>query len=589
MREGENNNLFQVNLKGMIALLSEHIYSNPNTFVRELLQNCTDAITALRNIDEEYAGRIDVFLREDGSMVFQDNGIGLKEEEVYRFLTIIGESSKRETPDANDFIGRFGIGLLSCFVVTNEITVESRSAMGKQPVRWCGKVDGTYQTTLPEEEWPIGSRVILVPKKEWTHLFEYETFKKILRNYGQILPYPIYLHHQDEEELVNTPSPVWLDSKATRNELLEHGKKVFQSSALDAFRIHTENGKVNGVFYILPFRTQFSTGNSHKVYLKRMLLSENDCNLLPSWAFFIRCLVNADGLVSTASRESFVNNDLLKDTRKEIGVAIKEYLKSLVENDRETFNRILDVHFFHIKAIASEDNELLRLFIDYLPFETSKGTRSFGNIRSTESTIRYTRNLEDFRQVRRIAGAQGWMIVNAAYTFDESLLKKASLLFPELTLEAVSPARILEQFTEVVATEEHKTFEKQASELLKSFGCICRLKHFTPVDTPVIFVAEEKETQTKAANNPLLGVLGSITTQKQIPPTLTFNADNEMIQMLLRIKSDNKLFKHIVHILYVQALMQGRYPVNNEEMNLFNRSLCELMSAKMNDFINFLN
>lgn len=589
MREGENNNLFQVNLKGMIALLSEHIYSNPNTFVRELLQNCTDAITALRNIDEEYAGRIDVFLREDGSMVFQDNGIGLKEEEVYRFLTIIGESSKRETPDANDFIGRFGIGLLSCFVVTNEITVESRSAMGKQPVRWCGKVDGTYQTTLPEEEWPIGSRVILVPKKEWTHLFEYETFKKILRNYGQILPYPIYLHHQDEEELVNTPSPVWLDSKATRNELLEHGKTVFQSSALDAFRIHTENGKVNGVFYILPFRTQFSTGNSHKVYLKRMLLSENDCNLLPSWAFFIRCLVNADGLVSTASRESFVNNDLLKDTRKEIGVAIKEYLKRLVENDRETFNRILDVHFFHIKAIASEDNELLRLFIDYLPFETSKGTRSFGNIRSTESTIRYTRNLEDFRQVRRIAGAQGWMIVNAAYTFDESLLKKASLLFPELTLEAVSPARILEQFTEVVATEEHKTFEKQASELLKSFGCICRLKHFTPVDTPVIFVAEEKETQTKAANNPLLGVLGSITTQKQIPPTLTFNADNEMIQMLLRIKSDNKLFKHIVHILYVQALMQGRYPVNNEEMNLFNRSLCELMSAKMNDFINFLN
>ena len=589
MREGENNNLFQVNLKGMIALLSEHIYSNPNTFVRELLQNCTDAITALRNIDEEYAGRIDVFLREDGSMVFQDNGIGLKEEEVYRFLTIIGESSKRETPDANDFIGRFGIGLLSCFVVTNEITVESRSAMGKQPVRWCGKVDGTYQTTLPEEEWPIGSRVILVPKKEWTHLFEYETFKKILRNYGQILPYSIYLHHQDEEELVNTPSPVWLDSKATRNELLEHGKKVFQSSALDAFRIHTENGKVNGVFYIPPFRTQFSTGNSHKVYLKRMLLSENDCNLLPSWAFFIRCLVNADGLVSTASRESFVNNDLLKDTRKEIGVAIKEYLKRLVENDRETFNRILDVHFFHIKAIASEDNELLRLFIDYLPFETSKGTRSFGNIRSTESTIRYTRNLEDFRQVRRIAGAQGWMIVNAAYTFDESLLKKASLLFPELTLEAVSPARILEQFTEVVATEEHKTFEKQASELLKSFGCICRLKHFTPVDTPVIFVAEEKETQTKAANNPLLGVLGSITTQKQIPPTLTFNADNEMIQMLLRIKSDNKLFKHIVHILYVQALMQGRYPVNNEEMNLFNRSLCELMSAKMNDFINFLN
>ena len=69
--EKEGNNLFQVNLKGMIALLSEHIYSNPNTFVRELLQNCVDAITALRNIDENYNGRIDVFLNEDKTVVFR--------------------------------------------------------------------------------------------------------------------------------------------------------------------------------------------------------------------------------------------------------------------------------------------------------------------------------------------------------------------------------------------------------------------------------------------------------------------------------------------------------------------------------------
>ena len=106
------------------------------------------------------------------------------------------------------------------------------------------------------------------------HLFEYETFKKILVGYGEMLPYPIYLHYRGEEELVNTPSPVWLDPKATRKELLDYGAKVFQSSALDAFRIYTESGKVEGVLYVLPFRTQFSVRNSHKVYLKRMLLSE---------------------------------------------------------------------------------------------------------------------------------------------------------------------------------------------------------------------------------------------------------------------------------------------------------------------------
>lgn len=217
----------------------------------------------------------------------------------------------------------------------------------------------------------------------------------------------------------------------------------------------------------MPYRTQFSVRNSHKVYLKRMLLSEDDCNLLPSWAFFIRCLVNADGLLSTASRESFVSNDLLKDARKEIGVAIKEYLRGLVQNNRSVFDKILDVHHFHIKAIASEDNELLRLFMDYLPFETNRGIRSFGSIRSAGNTIGYTRNLEDFRQVRRIAGAQGRLVINAAYTFDETLLKKYARLNQELTLEEISPARLLEQFAEVEGNKEHRAFEAKASELLK--------------------------------------------------------------------------------------------------------------------------
>lgn len=587
--EKEGNNLFQVNLKGMIALLSEHIYSNPNTFVRELLQNCVDAITALRNIDENYDGRIDVFLNDDRTVAFRDNGVGLKEEEVYRFLTVIGESSKRDTPDADDFIGRFGIGLLSCFVVTNEIKVESRSAMGGQPVCWCGKVDGTYELTVSDEERPIGSQVLLHPKNEWLHLFEYETFKKILVNYGEVLPYPIYLHHQGEEVLINTPSPVWLHPKATKKELLDYGAKAFQSSALDAFRVKTESGRVEGVLYILPFRTQFSVRNSHKIYLKRMLLSEDDCNLLPPWAFFVRCLVNADGLQSTASRESLVSNDLLKDARKEIGNAIKDYLRGLVENNREMFNKILDVHFFHIKAIASEDNEMLRLFMDYLPFETNKGVRSFGSISSANNAICYTLNLEDFRQVRRIAGAQGRLVVNAAYTFDEALLKKYARLHPEVTLEEISPLRLMEQFGEVKSSKAMNAFEKKAGELLKRFGCVCRLKHFTPVDIPVIFVAEEKDTSTKSANNPLADLLGTVNPVKHTPPTLTFNADNELVQTLLKIEGDNKLFEHVIHILYVQSLLQGKFPVNSEEMELFNHSLSALMTSKMNDFLNFLN
>lgn len=584
----ENNNqyVFQVNLKGMISLLSEHIYSNPSTFVRELLQNGIDAITAFRSIDESHTGQIRVQLSEDGSMIFEDNGIGLKEDEIHQVLTVIGESSKRGELDSGDFIGRFGIGLLSCFVVSNEIVFETRSAIGKESLRWRGKADGTYETVHLQEELPIGTRVLLTPKPEWRHLFEYANFKRNLQFYGNALPYPVWLEMGEKKEQINEAYPVWLANGTSKEALLNYGRETFQTTFLDAFQVTTENGGIRGTIYILPFKTQFSGRLTHRIYLKRMLLSEEDCGLLPNWAFFVKCVLNAETLSSTASRESLVNNELLRKAQKEIGETIKNYLKGLMTTNRDLFNRLLDIHFLHIKAIAAEDNDMFTLFMDSLPFETNKGIRNFGSIRKNNPVIYYTKNLEDFKQVRRIAFSQGMLIINAAYTFDESLLKKAARLFPEIELEEISPARILETFTDASSEKPaYCDFEKQVNILLKPFGCICKLKHFTPVDTPVIFIAGEKVTPKKDIKaNPLNSVLGAFTPKKQSEPTLCMNIDNELVNLLISME-DPIVFEAIIHILYIQSLLLGKYPVNNEEMNLFNESLYKLIVMGMEDLL----
>lgn len=586
-----NHYVFQVNLKGMIALLSEHIYSNPNTFVRELLQNGVDAITAFRSLDESHRGCIRVELADDGSMVFEDNGIGLKEEEIHQVLTVIGESSKRGELDSKDFIGRFGIGLLSCFVVSNEIVFETRSAMGKEVLRWCGRADGTYETIRLAEERPIGTRVLLTPKPEWRHLFEYETFRRNLAFYGNALPYPIYLEKGEEREQINNLSPLWLDASASKEALLAYGRATFQTSFLDAFPVQTAAGGIRGTIYILPFKTQFSGRLTHRIYLKRMLLGEEDGNLLPSWAFFVKCVLNVETLSSTASRESLVNNEELRKARQEIGESIKRHLRQLMDTDRALFHRILDIHYLHIKAIAAEDKEMFTLFMDTLPFETNKGIRSFETIRRNSSVIYYTPNLDDFKQVRRIAFSQGLLVINAAYTFDESLLKKAARLYPDLALQEISPARILETFTDASAGGDPacRAFETRCNELLKRFGCICKLKHFTPPDTPVIFVAGEKTTTKREVNasNPLSSVLGAFTPKVQAEPTLCLNMDNELVQLLAGMK-DAVVFEAVLSIFYVQSLLLGKYPVNDEEMNLFNESLYRLVIMGMEDVLGFI-
>ena len=90
---------FQVNLGGMIEILSDHLYSSPDVYIRELLQNAVDAIVAREKKEEgqgSFAGKINVELLSDEELSFTDNGVGLSEEEIHRFLAIIGESSKKE-------------------------------------------------------------------------------------------------------------------------------------------------------------------------------------------------------------------------------------------------------------------------------------------------------------------------------------------------------------------------------------------------------------------------------------------------------------------------------------------------------------
>ena len=118
---------FQVNLGGMLDILSNHLYKSPDVFIRELLQNGVDAITMRQKRQLGWEGGILSITVEPGRRIeFSDNGSGLTEEEIHRFLAVIGQSSKTELVNGKipeDYIGRFGIGLLSCFMVSDSIVV----------------------------------------------------------------------------------------------------------------------------------------------------------------------------------------------------------------------------------------------------------------------------------------------------------------------------------------------------------------------------------------------------------------------------------------------------------------------------------
>lgn len=290
----DKNMNFQVNLTGLIDLLSNHLYSNPGVFLRELLQNGIDAITARKRLGHNFSPKIHVETYSNHMISIQDNGIGLTEREMVQFLASIGSTTKKDhLDDADDFIGQFGVGLLSCFIVSEEIVLLTRSALEGESLEWKGKPDGTYQIRKLDYEVPIGSTVYLKAKPEYTELFEYYELKQLIEKYGKYLEVHITLLDQGYEEVLNEERIPWrLQGEEAAAFVSDHTGNI----PLDIIPLFSSLGGIEGFAALLPYSVNIQEKKRHQVYLKNMLLSDEFSDILPDWAFFVDAFINTTSL-----------------------------------------------------------------------------------------------------------------------------------------------------------------------------------------------------------------------------------------------------------------------------------------------------
>ncbi|HYO66440.1 MAG TPA: HSP90 family protein, partial [Archangium sp.] len=575
-------------------------------FVRELLQNATDAIRARQHLEPGHPGtvRVELIEKQDGglpTLLFSDDGVGLTEEELHRFLATIGESSKRETLEArrNDFIGQFGIGLLSCFMVCDELLVVTRSAKGDgRTMEWRGRHDGTY--AVRPSEHPLahpGTQVFLVARPDAAEYFTAERVRQLAVHYGGLLPFPLHLTVEGRAEHLNPAPPPWRreyeSAGERRTALLAYGREVFGQDFVDCIPLRAEAGQVEGVAFVLPFSPHFNARQKHRVYLQDMLLSESAENLLPEWAFFVKCVVNAQGLRPTASREAFYEDATLARARDSLGQCLRQYLVDLAHGDPRTLHRLIALHGLSVKALALDDDDFYRLVIHWLPFETTLGMMTLGHYRQSSPTVRYVNTLDAFRQVARVAAAQGLCILNGAYTHDTALLEKLPRVMPDAQVELFSAAQLPQGFEELTAEERETVarLRQVATEALAPFRCEVSIKKFLPPEVPTLYgdvddgafrrdVERAREETDELYASVLEGALAG--SREEALPQLCFNLRNPVVRRLARVRNTAQL-ELSVEMLYVQALLLGHRPLNAREMALLNRGLLGLIAARLDD------
>jgi molecular chaperone HtpG len=597
---------FHVNLKGIIELLSNHLYSSPQVYLRELLQNGVDAMSALRLFGGEVEGaRLALRITRGAHgpvMVFEDPGVGLTEDETHQFLATIGASSKRgEIGERTDFLGQFGIGLLSCFMVSEEIVVRSRSAKGGPAVEWRGREDGTYAVRALEEEEDAparGTRVTLTCKPGQEALMEVARVRELAFHYGGLLPVPIDVTGPDGDVVcVNALPAPWLvthaGAAARREAYSQFAQRVFPGEEfVDAVPLESEAGGVRGVAYILPYAPSAGARTRHRVYLKGMLLSEEATGLLPDWAFFVRCVVNVDGLRPTASRESLYEDDALEGARAALGETLRSWLIELKARDPERLETIIRLHYVAMKQLATHDDAFFRLFIDWMPFETTAGRMTLGEFREQfGGPVRYVAQVDTFRQIAQVAAAQRLGVINGGYIWDAELLERLGYLVDGVEVERLEAADLTQSFEELSFAEREEMFRfvSMADVVLQQFKCRAEVKKYRPEELPALYTTSQDvqfmrtlEQSKEQSNEHWASILGSLA-QAARPDSyaqLCFNYHNPLVRKLARVEARDVL-QLLIQLVYVQSLLMGHHPLQSRELALLNTGLLDVINIML--------
>jgi hypothetical protein len=420
------------------------------------------------------------------------------------------------------------------------------------------------------------------------------TITELASLYGALLPFQVTVNGR-RTTLDAPPWQVRHASPAQRREALDgHARELFGFTPLDVVDLHVPEAGLTGVAYILPTPANPAVRGAHRVYLKRMLLTESADGLLPDWAFFARCVVDAAELRPTASREALYDDELLEHTRQELGRQLRAWLVRLAETDPDGLRAFLALHHLGVKALALHDDDLLRLVDRWLEYETSAGPMTLAQFRAGHPNGRYTSSVDEFRQLAGVAGAQGIGLVNGGYVYDSEILARLPRIDPDARLERLDPADLATHLgpADPDAELRARPLLDAAARALDPLGCEVLLRDFDPAALPALYLTgraaqhhadlrEARDAHLRDSRDPgdelWADVLGAI--ERSIAadrPRLVLNHRNPLVRRILGLPHPS-LAATAVESLYGLALLHGHHPLRPADTATLNRSLLGLL------------
>ncbi|HED6631222.1 TPA: molecular chaperone HtpG [Campylobacter coli] len=401
---------FQTEVNQLLQLMIHSLYSNKEIFLRELVSNSSDALDKLNFLsvsDDKYKSlkfepRIDIKIDKDKkTLTISDNGIGMDKDDLINNLGTIAKSGTKSflenlSGDAkkdSQLIGQFGVGFYSAFMVASKIEVLSKKALDDKAYLWISDANG-YEIEDATKEEQGTSITLYLKDDEFANSYKIES---IIEKYSNHIQFPIFMEKEEfipakegEEEgktelkisQINKANALWRMQKSSlkAEDYERFYEQNFHDSNKPLLYLHTKSeGKLeyNSLFFIpqnAPFdlyRVDYQSGL--KLYVKRVFISDDDKELLPTYLRFVRGIIDVEDLPLNVSREILQENQILKGVKEASVKKILGELEKLKNKDKEkylsffkNFGKVLKEGLY---GFGGEKDSLLKLML----YKSTKG------------------------------------------------------------------------------------------------------------------------------------------------------------------------------------------------------------------------
>ena len=371
----------QIHSQNILPIIKKWLYSEKDIFVRELVSNACDAIVKRSIVDKAEQPRIHIQIdKEAKTLTFSDTGIGLDAEEAEKYLSQIAFSGAEEFVKAyqtNDaFIGHFGLGFYSAYMVADKVEVRSLSYKeGAEAILWSCDGSSEYEIS-PATRAEVGTDVILHIGKEHDEFLDEAHLLATVRRFCLFLPYEITVG----TEVINSKEPLWqnLPANCTEKDYIDFYQELYPFEEEPLFWIHLNVDypfHVKGILYFPRIHKDFDFTKNHiKLFCNRVFVS-NDCkDILPEYLMILKGVIDSPDIPLNVSRSHLQVDKTVRTLSGHIAKKVVDALAALYKTDQERFYKVWDDCEFIVKLGLLNDEKFAAKAKEFLVWKTTKGS-----------------------------------------------------------------------------------------------------------------------------------------------------------------------------------------------------------------------